>query len=123
MITLNFIRLARRSFSAGGLNLANQTDNMVKHFKKTSYPVIILLCILFISFSGFAQKFTRQDTLRGSITPERAWWDVTRYNIDVKPDYKSKTISGNRQKNADRSAAANGDRICYVQQSKTFVYP
>ena len=21
--------------------------------------------------------YTRQDTLRGSITPERAWWDLT----------------------------------------------
>lgn len=38
--------------------------------------------------------FTRQDTLRGTITPERAWWDVTRYNISVKPDYNNKTIEG-----------------------------
>lgn len=61
---------------------------MVKHFKN------LLLCILIFSSSASAQKFTRQDTLRGSITPERAWWDVTRYNIDVKPDYQSKTIAG-----------------------------
>src|ERR1035437_577801 len=27
--------------------------------------------------------FTRQDTLRGSITPERAWWDLTYYNLDI----------------------------------------
>lgn len=39
-------------------------------------------------------KFTRADTLRGSITPERAWWDVTHYNIQIAPDFKSKTIRG-----------------------------
>lgn len=39
-------------------------------------------------------KYTRQDTLRGSITPERAWWDVTSYNIFVIPDFKTKTIKG-----------------------------
>ncbi|WP_370391377.1 M1 family metallopeptidase [uncultured Winogradskyella sp.] len=35
-------------------------------------------------------KFNRQDTLRGSITPERAWWDLTYYHLDieVKPDEK-----------------------------------
>ncbi|HET9056847.1 MAG TPA: M1 family metallopeptidase [Chitinophagaceae bacterium] len=39
-------------------------------------------------------EFTRQDTLRGSIGKERAWWDVTHYTIDVKPDINAKTISG-----------------------------
>ena len=38
--------------------------------------------------------FTHQDTLRGTITPERAWWDVFTYNIYVAPDYKTKTIKG-----------------------------
>ena len=33
--------------------------------------------------------------MRGSITPERAWWDVLRYDITVKPDYEDKTIEGN----------------------------
>jgi len=38
--------------------------------------------------------FTHQDTLRGTITPERAWWDVSWYSITVKPDYINKTIEG-----------------------------
>ena len=38
--------------------------------------------------------FTRQDTLRGTVTPERAWWNVMSYNIQVSPDYRSKTIRG-----------------------------
>ncbi|TDQ23767.1 M1 family metallopeptidase [Tenacibaculum caenipelagi] len=37
-----------------------------------------------------SEKFTRQDSLRGSITPERSWWDLTYYhlNIAVNPDKK-----------------------------------
>jgi aminopeptidase N len=38
--------------------------------------------------------FTRQDTLRGSIGPGRAWWDVQHYTVEVTPDYASKTITG-----------------------------
>jgi aminopeptidase N len=30
-----------------------------------------------------ARIYTRQDTLRGSITPERAWWDLTYYHLDI----------------------------------------
>jgi aminopeptidase N len=40
------------------------------------------------------EKFTRQDTLRGTITPERAWWDVLHYDVSVTPDYASKSIHG-----------------------------
>jgi aminopeptidase N len=39
-------------------------------------------------------NFTRQDSLRGSITPERAWWDVSSYGITVEPDFKSRSIKG-----------------------------
>lgn len=40
------------------------------------------------------KQFTHQDTLRGTITPERAWWNVLRYDIQVTPDYTTKTIQG-----------------------------
>lgn len=53
---------------------------------------IQLFFTLFVSSSLFAQKqtFTHQDTLRGSITPEREWWDVTYYHLDISvfPDQK-----------------------------------
>src|SRR5689334_18868190 len=39
-------------------------------------------------------KFTHQDTLRGTIGPERAWWDVLHYDIHVVPDYDAKAITG-----------------------------
>lgn len=57
-------------------------------------------CFLLLASCSMAQplnqkkKFTRQDTLRGSIGPERAWWDVLRYDIEVTPDYNSKYITG-----------------------------
>ncbi|MEY8860937.1 M1 family metallopeptidase [Tenacibaculum singaporense] len=37
-----------------------------------------------------SETFTRQDSLRGSITPERSWWDLTYYhlNVTVNPDKK-----------------------------------
>lgn len=40
------------------------------------------------------EVFTRQDTLRGSITPERAWWDVKYYHLDIKVNPADSTISG-----------------------------
>jgi len=39
-------------------------------------------------------QFTRQDTLRGSITPERVWWDLTYYHLNVKVEPEDKFISG-----------------------------
>ncbi|MBF4986043.1 M1 family metallopeptidase [Nonlabens mediterrranea] len=40
------------------------------------------------------KKFTHQDTLRGSITPERAWWDITYYDLDIKVTPADKYIAG-----------------------------
>jgi aminopeptidase N len=54
-----------------------------------------ITCLLIILTTTVqAQTFTRADTLRGSITPERAWWDLLHYDITVTPDYRNKTISG-----------------------------
>jgi len=38
--------------------------------------------------------FTRQDTLRGTITPERAWWDLTYYHLDIVVNPSDSTING-----------------------------
>jgi aminopeptidase N len=40
------------------------------------------------------QIFTRQDTLRGSITKERAWWDLKYYHLDIKVNPADSTIVG-----------------------------
>ncbi|HYC40116.1 MAG TPA: M1 family metallopeptidase [Chitinophagaceae bacterium] len=63
-------------------------------------PWLTLLAAVLFTASSCAQplsskkRFTSEDTLRGSITPERAWWDVSSYNIHVTPDYKRRTIYG-----------------------------
>ena len=63
---------------------------------------ITLYFLLFISTTTFAQsdffkhtkKFTRQDSLRGSITPQRAWWDVQHYELKVRVFPKNKSLKG-----------------------------
>jgi aminopeptidase N len=40
------------------------------------------------------KKFDRQDSLRGSITPERAWWDLTFYHLDITVKPSDSTIHG-----------------------------
>lgn len=47
----------------------------------------------FLGFSCLAQ-FTRQDSLRGSITPERSWWDLNYYHLDIRVDPNRKWIEG-----------------------------
>lgn len=41
-----------------------------------------------------AQTFTRQDTLRGTITEERAWWDLTHYDLHIAVDIPQRSLSG-----------------------------
>lgn len=45
--------------------------------------------------SAQSREFTRQDTLRGSITPERAWWKLTHYHLDVTVDPSDSSLMGN----------------------------
>lgn len=45
-------------------------------------------------FSPAARVFTHADTLRGSNTPWRNWWDVTYYNLHVKINPADSSISG-----------------------------
>jgi aminopeptidase N len=63
--------------------------------------LLLLTVISFaLSLSGQTQlltpqrEFTRADTLRGSITPERAWWNLLKYELHVTPDYDKQSLSG-----------------------------
>jgi len=61
-----------------------------------------ILTAFLIGFAANAQGllkksetvFTHQDTLRGSITKERAWWDLKYYHLDIKVNPADRTISG-----------------------------
>lgn len=63
--------------------------------------IFLIILLLTSSSNLFGQdlltnktNFTKQDTLRGSITPERVWWDLTYYHLDIKVDPDNKFISG-----------------------------
>ena len=66
------------------------------------YRFYILLCLTFMCALNFQSQglmeeknnFSRQDTLRGSITPERIWWDLTYYHLKVQVDPEKRYISG-----------------------------
>lgn len=61
------------------------------------YAMQKLVLFLLLSFSALAQKqpvFTHADTLRGAITPERAWWDLTFYHLRVGVQPADSSLSG-----------------------------
>jgi len=39
-------------------------------------------------------SFTHQDTLRGSITPERVWWDLTHYDLNIRVNPADSSMRG-----------------------------
>ena len=51
--------------------------------------IVSIMCIV-----CHAQDFTRQDSLRGTITPERAWWDLSYYHLDIAVDIDKQTVQG-----------------------------
>jgi aminopeptidase N len=69
---------------------------------KTKFFTLIFIAISIIFTTqaiAAAFKFTeidshQQNIFRGTITPERAWWDLTHYHLDIKVDTKTKSISG-----------------------------
>ena len=56
--------------------------------------IFLLFFLLNTYVQSRAQKYSAQDTLRGSITPERIWWDLVYYDLDVTVQPKVKSISG-----------------------------
>jgi aminopeptidase N len=52
------------------------------------------ICTFFLISFISAQQYTEQDTLRGSITEERKWWNLEHYNLNVVIHPEKKFISG-----------------------------
>jgi len=59
--------------------------------------LIMIACLL--PLAGWAQRyeFTHADTLRGAITPERAWWDLSFYHLTVRVQPTDSTLSGSTE--------------------------
>jgi aminopeptidase N len=65
--------------------------------KNLYITIIILISTLSVNAQYKAPPdkiFTHQDTLRGSITPERAWWDLTYYHLDIAVNPADSSING-----------------------------
>ena len=68
-------------------------------------PTRIFTLILTFGLFNFAIQaqhshsamYTKQDSLRGSITPERAWWDLQHYELSVAINPEAKSISGSNK--------------------------
>ena len=61
--------------------------------KKYISTLILLIAITF-SYAQRSQTYTRQDSLRGSITKERAWWDLLKYNLTIAVYPENQSIEG-----------------------------
>jgi len=57
-------------------------------------PPVLLILFLSSGVLGQDPVFTRQDTLRGTITPERAWWDLTYYHLSIEVNPGDSTFRG-----------------------------
>ena len=107
--------------------------------KKILYRFILSLLffhsLLFISVGQplhQKQEFTHADTLRGTITPERAWWDVTHYNLQVSFNFNKRSIAGYniisykivsapaKEMQVDLQAGLDIDSVIYENKSLSF---
>ena len=61
---------------------------------KFLFGMLVTLMLLHNKSISQEYEFTKQDTLRGSVTPERAWWDLTYYHLDIAVDLDNKFIKG-----------------------------
>src|SRR5688572_27943158 len=61
--------------------------------------IVALSLILFLNNANGQELFsehayTRGDSLRGSITKERIWWDLLKYDLSVAVNPEAQTIKG-----------------------------
>lgn len=62
---------------------------------KVCFIALVLGCFSFFQVNAQpTERHTRKDTLMGSNTTGRSWWDVQRYDVTVAPDYATKTLKG-----------------------------
>lgn len=62
--------------------------------KKLSYTLLLISGFAFGQLFERDKVYTKQDTLKGSNTPFRDFWDVKKYNFSVEPDFEQKSIKG-----------------------------
>ncbi len=55
---------------------------------------LLMLTLVIPAFGQQRTRFTHADTLRGTITPERAWWDLAFYHLRVRVQPTDSTLNG-----------------------------
>ena len=62
----------------------------------TQFLLILALPLILLAANATGQdaKFTHQEILRGSITQERAWWDLKYYHLDIAVNPTNRTLQG-----------------------------
>lgn len=97
------------------------------------YLAAVFAAFLLLQLSVFAQteEITRQETLRGSVTPEREWWDLLHYDLAVEffPDKKSikgsneivfKTLKAGNKMQIDLQPPLNVTKILHGNEELKF---
>nr|WP_314491599.1 M1 family metallopeptidase [uncultured Chryseobacterium sp.] len=64
---------------------------------KLSYSILFASGLAFGQFFEHNKKFTKQDTLSGSNTEFRNFWDVRKYDLSIEPNFEKKSIQGNNK--------------------------
>src|ERR1051325_11918385 len=57
-------------------------------------PIALLLSLVAINVAAQTEPPSRQEILRGSITPEREWWDVQHYHLSVEFLLETRRLKG-----------------------------
>src|ERR1044071_1164546 len=58
---------------------------------------VLLMQIGAISLFAQTEPVTRQETLRGSVTPEREWWDLLHYHLKVEFLLETRRLKGSNE--------------------------
>lgn len=108
---------------------------------KSAQQKLLLLLVIMQPVLGFA--YTRQDTLRCSNGPGRAWWDVLKYDLNFDIDTANKAINGSCKitfrvsappsdfmqidlqegMNLSSFKGANGEPRAYQREGNVYWYP
>jgi aminopeptidase N len=96
---------------------------------------IFLVAAILLAFPNFvvpqSEPITRAETLRGSVTPERSWWDLQHYDLSVQffPDTKTikgsnviafKTVKAGNKMQIDLQTPLNMTKITHVGKDLKF---
>ncbi|WP_143883566.1 M1 family metallopeptidase [Chryseobacterium binzhouense] len=65
--------------------------------KIISFALILSSSLYFGQLFSHNTSFTKSDTLKGSNTEYRNFWDVKKYELSVEADFEQKSISGNNK--------------------------